>query len=358
MMIEGILEKIFNKKISRERIENHIGKLPSFQASHSNKLDGVKISAVQREIHPLGSIEGYIDMLYSFIQEAVEEGSQLVIFPEYNFFDLFGLIPGFSLLNNLLNSKAQKNKIHSSEDGDSSSLAPIFKAIAPSIERGVSIIFPLLAKKANIYIYTGSFLYTNESGLYNAGSLYGPDGVFIGTQGKLHLTDFEEQIGLAREKNLAVFDLNIGRIALPICMDASYFETFYRARELNADLVILPIANMEEYHKWRALRGIWPRIQESYLYGAKASLNGWIAGMHFTGKAGVFAPLFLTPNKDGILAISSHYEGDELITTTIDYRKLKSKRINAQYFGDKNSDFEKNFINNTYCNGGKKNEKK
>jgi predicted amidohydrolase len=357
-MIEGILEKIFIKKITRERIESHIDKLPTFNAPPYDNLNRIKISAVQREIHPLGSIEGYIDMLYSFIKNAVEEGSQLVIFPEYNFFDLFGLIPGFSLLNNFLNDKAQKNINKHNEGGDSSSLAPLFKAIAPSIERGVSIIFSLLAKKANIYIYSGSFLFTNEKGLYNAGSLYGPSGEFIGTQGKLHLTDFEEQIGLTRERNLAVFDLKIGRLALPICMDATYFETFYRARELDADLVILPIANMEEYNKWRALRGIWPRIQESFLYGAKASLNGWIAGMHFTGRAGVFAPLSLTPNKDGILAISSHYEGNEFITTTIDYDKLKNERLNAQYFGDINTDFEKNFINKTYYNGGKRNEKK
>ena len=105
---------------------------------------------------------------------------------------------------------------------------------------------------------------------------------------------------------MEVYSLPFGKVVCPICMDATYFETFRIARERGADIAILPIANLEEYNLWKALRGIWPRVQESYLYGLKSSLNGWIFGRHFTGKAGIFAPWPMTPNKDGVLSSSLH----------------------------------------------------
>ena len=133
-------------------------------------------------------------------------------------------------------------------------------------------------------------------------------------------------------------------------MDATYFETFRIAREIGADMVILPIANLEEYTVWKAQRGIWPRVQESYLYGLKSSLNGWIAGMHLTGKAGVFAPLLMTERKDGILSLSPSYEGNHLITANLNLKRLYEVREKAEYQEDKNAEFEKKYIERTYYN--------
>jgi len=147
---------------------------------------------------------------------------------------------------------------------------------------------------------------------------------------------------------MEVYSLPFGKVVCPICMDATYFETFRIAREIGADMVILPIANLEEYSTWKALRGIWPRVQESYLYGIKSSLNGWIAGMHFTGKAGTFAPLLMTEKKDGILSLSPSYEGNYLITADINVKRLYEAREKAEYHEDKNAEFEKKYIKRTY----------
>ena len=84
--------------------------------------------------------------------------------------------------------------------------------------------------------------------------------IFIRSRWQMHegvnlkfiLTDFEEKLGLSRGSSLSVHHLDIGRIAFPICMDATYFETFYAAAEQGAELIILPIANMEEYSLPRA----------------------------------------------------------------------------------------------------------
>ncbi|MGB9809282.1 MAG: nitrilase-related carbon-nitrogen hydrolase, partial [Caldanaerobacter sp.] len=170
----------------------------------------------------------------------------------------------------------------------------------------------------------------------------------LGRQKKIHLTDFEEKIGFERGDELKVFSLDIGKVACPVCMDATYFETFRIAYEMGTDIVLLPIANNEEYNFWRALRGIWPRVQESYVYGAKASLNGWIGGIHFTGRAGIFAPIDITENEDGVLAVSPHYEGDFLVTADLDIAKLHDAREKAEYFGDRNDVFERDYYEKVY----------
>jgi len=355
--IEVLIEKWFNKKISLERIEKYCQQLriEKRRLSENVNPENIRVSCVQRQIHPVNNIERYIDMLCGFVDQAAKSNSYLIVFPEYNFFDLFGLIPGFGFLNQILNKKAIKNKDEEKDrekesdlKGNNNFLTTIFEGVAKPIEAGIKRIFSLLAKEYGIYIYTGSYILKEEEGIYNAGSLFGPEGNLIGTQKKIHLTDFEAKIGLKRASKMEVYSLPFGKVVCPICMDATYFETFRIAREIGADMVILPIANLEEYNLWKALRGIWPRVQESYLYGLKSSLNGWIAGMHFTGKAGIFAPILMTEGKDGILSLSPSYEGNHLITADVNLKKLYEAREKAEYQEDKNAEFEKRYIEKTY----------
>lgn len=355
--IEVLIEKWFNKKISLERIEKHCEQLRIKKRGLSEdiNLENIQVSCVQRQIQLVKSIEKYIDMLCGFVDQAVKDNSYLIIFPEYNFFDLFGLIPGFGFLNQILNKKVIKVKDEEKDRGEESHLkgnnhflTTVFKGVAKPIEAGIKRIVSLLAKEYGIYIYTGSYILKEKDEIYNAGSLFGPDGNLIGTQKKMHLTDFEVKLGRRRASKMEVYSLPFGKVVCPICMDATYFETFRIAREIGADMVILPIANLEEYTVWKALRGIWPRVQESYLYGFKSSLNGWIAGMHFTGKAGIFAPLLMTEKKDGVLSLSPSYEGNHLITANLNIRRLYKARENAEYHEDKNAEFEKKYIERTY----------
>jgi len=355
--IEVLIEKWFNKKIFLERIEKYCQQLRIEKRRFSEDVnpENIRVSCVQRQINPVNSIERYIDMLCGFVGQAVKEDSHLIIFPENNFFDLFGLIPGFSYLNQILNKKAIKAKDEEKDreekshlKGNNHFLTTVFKGVAKPIEAGIKRIVSFLAKEYGIYIYSGSYILKEKEEIYNAGSLFDPEGNLIGTQKKMHLTDFEVKIGIKRASKMEVYSLPFGKVVFPICMDATYFETFRIAREMGADMVILAIANLEEYTVWKALRGIWPRVQESYLYGLKSSLNGWIAGMHFTGKAGIFAPLLMTEKKDGILSLSPSYEGNHLITANLNIKKLYKAREKAEYHRDGNPEFEKKYIERTY----------
>jgi predicted amidohydrolase len=353
--IEVLIEKWFNKKISLERIEKYCQQLriERRRLSEDVNQENIRVSCVQRQIQPVKNIEEYIDMLCGFIDQAVKEGSHLIIFPEYNFFDLLGLIPGFNFLNQMLNKKAIKVKDKDKEKeshlkGSNHFLTTILKGVAKPIEAGIKRIIARLAKGYGIYIYTGSYILKEKEAIYNAGSLFGSNGNLIGTQKKIHLTDFEVKLGIKRGNKMEVYSLPFGKVVCPICMDATYFETFRIAREIGADIIILPIANLEEYTVWKALRGIWPRVQESYLYGLKSSLNGWMAGMYFTGKAGIFAPLLMTEKKDGVLSLSSSYEGNQLISANLSLKRLYEAREKAEYQEDKNVEFEEKYIEKTY----------
>ena len=351
--IEYLIEKWFKRKISLKKIEKYCKQLRINRRKRSENINSeeIRVSCVQRQIHPTKKIEEYINILCNFLDQAVEDNNHLIIFPEYNFLDLFGLIPGFSCLNQILNNRTTKLKGKKKEfhfKVGSYFLNTIFKAAAKPVEEGIKRIFSLLAKEYGIYIYTGSYILKEKEEIFNSGSLFGPDGNLIGTQKKIHLTDFEVKLGMQRGIEMDVYSLPFGKIVCPICMDATYFETFRIAREIGADMVILPIANLEEYTVWKAMRGIWSRVQESYLYGLKSSLNGWIAGMHFTGKAGIFAPLSMTEKKDGVLALSPSYDGNHLITVNLSIKRLYEARKEAEYHEDRNVEFEKNYIERTY----------
>ncbi len=355
--MEFLIEKWLERKISLDRIEKYYQQLRIERRKLSKDInpEDFRVSCVQRQIYPVNSIEKYIDMLCGFMEQAVKDNSHLIIFPEYNFFDLFGLIPGFSCLNQILNKKAIKNKDKEKDRENESHLKEnnhflitVFKGVAKPIEAGIKRIVSLLAKGYGIYIYSGSYILKEKEAIYNAGSLFDPEGNLIGTQKKMHLTDFEVKLGIKRGNKMEAYSLPFGKLVCPLCMDATYFETFRIARDIGADMVILPIANLEEYNLWKALRGIWPRVQESYLYGLKSSLNGWIAGMHFTGKAGIFAPLSMTEKKDGVLSLSPSYEGNHLITANINIKRLYEAREKAEYHEDKNVEFEKEYIEKTY----------
>lgn len=359
----GFLEKWFNGKITSDRINEYFRKLGIRKRNNLDRVDmrNISVACIQRHIAPVRSIEQYMVMLNGFVKQGAEQGSQLVVFPEYNFFDLFGMLPGFRFIERIINKKAIKacerpkpDMMENSEEASnskrsgSSFISFIFKQAARPVEKGLREIFSIMAEKYGIYIYTGSFLLLENGMLYNAGALYGPDGRCIGTQKKLHLTDFEADLKMGCGDNLEVYELPIGRVAFPICMDATYFETFRVARELNTDIVIMPIADMGEYDLLSAMRGIWGRVQESYVYGLKASLNGWIAGMHFTGRAGIYAPLSISPHDDGVIEISIHHEDDFVICASIDIERLREERAKAEYYGDVNPEFEKDYVEKTY----------
>jgi hypothetical protein len=56
----------------------------------------------------------------------------------------------------------------------------------------------------------------------------------------------------------------------------------------------------------------------------------------------------MTEGEDGILSLSSSYEGNQLITANLSIKRLYEAREKADYHEDKNVEFEEKYIERTY----------
>lgn len=351
--IVKLLTEIAWTKNNGNRIKKYID---IKQIDWSHNLDNIdrrqiRVCAVQQEIQLIKNYRQYVDRMYGFIEQGVENGAQLIVFPEYNGALILGMLP---LVETILKRMTKQDagstdKVEDTAKRDKDmtiDIIEILSILTPFLLDIFETTFSELALHFGVYIMPGSIMVADGGSAYNRSYLFGPDGRIVGKQDKLHLVMLEKDIGLSMGEDLSVFDTPIGKLSFPVCMDATYFETFRIAKDKGAHIVIIPIANMEEYNYYFALRGIWPRVQESGVYGIKSALVGELYGIKLTGKAGIFAPLILTPNSDGVLKEAKSYDRDEIVVCDIDLDLIE--RYNDPYFSDENSEFFNRYYPSIY----------
>ncbi len=300
------------------RITRYLAQKTYFQATPPVP-DRVTVAAVQGELTLVSDPLDYARQMYSKVYQAAKRGAQLVVFPEDNASHLVGILPGLTGAGDVSEALGQI-------DPDLR-VADIFNYLTPVTNSVYFTVFRYLAARFKLYIMAGSIIVSSDSGqTVNEACLFGPGGEVVGRQRKLHLLPLEVEWGLSSGEQLPVFETAVGRIAFPICMDATYFETFRIAAFNGAEAVIIPAANPDEYNFWKELRGVWPRVQESGVFGIRASMVGRIFGLTLTGRSGIFAPLELTANKDGVLAQAETPDRPEIIVADLDYRVLREYR--------------------------------
>ncbi len=329
MFFDRLKEKLFAACLAwrchPSRLQKHLREsLP--REPLDAKVDGSKIraAALQVELKLFNDPLHYADDVHRRIKEAVASGAQLVAFPEYHNLPLFGMLPGIEKMEQKL-AELRETK---SDSGRSINLADLYFFMSPSVAPFIKALFSTLAKAYRIHIMAGSYPLAEKGRLVNRAFLFGPDGNLIGWQDKAHLFPMEIEWQLKRSSDFKHFDTPLGRLAMPVCMDATYYETFRIFEKRSVDIVLLPIANLEKYNYWLALRGIWPRVQESVLFGVKSALVGSVAGFTFSGRAGIFAPLELTAAKDGVLAEVDTFDREAMALADLDLQALRRLRAN------------------------------
>lgn len=322
-------------KFNPKPLQRHISRL---KVKKYNRGPILKVAATQVDFRLHKSIKEYFEHMRRLAERAAEEGAQLIAFPENIHLPLYGLLPGIE----------KKFSGDGRKDDDGEKMRAALMLLGPFVKGIYFLTFSSIARLYEMYVMGGSITVPENGELYNTAYLFGPDGKLIGSQKKLHVTPDEEAFGLKTGDELAVFRLPFANVAFPVCMDATYFETFEIAREKRADIVIIPIANMEEYDFYRALRGIWPRVQESRVYGIKSALVGRVAKFYFTGKAGVYAPLDLTENRDGVVKEAEHYLGDDVIIAPLDIEALRKYRLEDELLRDRNEALYRKYFSRLY----------
>src|SRR5690625_4097144 len=195
-MITSIIKKYIEKKLHPTKIHAAIDYIIASKTIHQQNPEPNRVACVQRTIEPVNTVEDFVSNMYSITEQAAVNGSTYIIFPEYNFFDLFGVIPGFSFLNHQLNKQAERAKNDKAETEKTimnKLFHYVFGLFAEPSELAILTIMSRFANLFQIYIFTGTYIHKQNNNLYNQGALIGPDGTVIMKQGKVHLTDFEDQ---------------------------------------------------------------------------------------------------------------------------------------------------------------------
>jgi len=334
-----------------------LGIQPRTAAGGSRGL--VRAAALQLESFYARSPAEYALRLGERFAEAVNQGAELVAFPEFTTLPLIGLLPGVA---EMARGKAAATASPVSTGPATASpastrpaagpgapslprLADIVSFMEPVLRRVYFTLFSALAAAARVWIMAGSTPLPGPDGkVYNVAALFDPDGNLVGTQSKLHLFPRERAEGLVPGTRFEVFDTSVGRLALPICMDATYFETYRLAALLGAQIVAAPVSNVEPYHYWKLLRGAWPRVQETPVYAIQSTIVGDFLGDPMTGKASIYAPAELTPAGDGILAQCPAPVGPGMAVADLDLKALAAFRAEGSLLSRLNPEIVRRYL--------------
>jgi predicted amidohydrolase len=287
----------------------------------------LRAAAIQMEVALCARPETFVLRIAQLLRRAVEEGAQLIVFPEDTGAALLGMLPG------LRETSAARTLDETVRDmaGSGARAADVLGFVGPYVERIVTAAFSELARLTRTHIVAGSALVPQDGRVFNTAFFFGPDGQEIGRHRKCHLLAMEAAWGLATGEALAVYPTPLGAVALPICMDATYFETYRILALEGAEIVCVPTADPQPYNFWKARRGPWPRTQESQVYSVHACLVGHVFGMPLTGRSALFAPIECTPNGSGVIAEAHTPDGEEVVVGALDLEALRELRRRAPF---------------------------
>lgn len=175
----------------------------------------MKVALVQMMVSKLK--KDNIDRAVSFIEEAADNGTDVVVLPE------------------MFNCPY-----------DNAYFEP-YSEVYPG---ETSMRMMDVAKKKGIYLIAGSIPEKDEGKVYNTSYVYSPKGQLIGRHRKMHLFDinikggqyFMESDVLTAGSDFTVFDTEFGKIGLGICFDIRFPEYFRVLENKGARIIVLPAA--------------------------------------------------------------------------------------------------------------------
>lgn len=329
-VVEGLLRLALRWRSRPSLVRSYLARQRVKPSGNLRHVDPrrVRVAAVQMLIELSETAEDYARHVLDLARRAAGEGAQLVVFPEDSATHLVGLLPGMKEL-------AARGDVSRALQAMGGNLRPadIFAFIGEATRRVYRETFAGVARALEVYVVAGSAMLPEEGRVYNVAHLFGPDGALLGTQRKAHLIPLEKDWGLKKGHDLRVFYTPLGNLAMPVCMDATYFETFRILAGQGADLVALPTADPAEFNPWKTRRGLWPRVQESGVYGVMSCLVGELFGLKLTGRSGIFAPLALSPRGDGVLAELEDPHREGVVTADLDLLALREYRLSNPLAG-------------------------
>lgn len=297
------------------------------QATTEPSLDRVTVAAVQMRFDLMPSAAAYARHVARLVGEAVLQGAQFVCFPEYTGACLVGMLPGIDQLVDSTDANGQTPSLDQALAEMGITLGDLLRYVGPAAWRVFDVTASAVARRCHVYLMAGTLPCPAADGkLYNTAHLYGPDGRHIGAQPKLHAYT-TEAAWLDVGPRLHVFDLPFARVAMPVCMDFSYWETTRLASLLGVDILVNPAADDRGDSVWLQARGTRNRVQEANAYGIQVNMVAPRYGLNWSGRSAVFAPLGLLPAEQGdtVAQVVDPWE-EAVLVADLDVTRLRAFR--------------------------------
>jgi predicted amidohydrolase len=243
----------------------------------------VQVAACRYPIQKLASFDAYARKVRRLVQSAVDQGAQMLLFPEYASGELISLLSP-ELQGDLL---AQRG-----------GLQPF---LGPYME-----LHRDLACKHQIYILAGTFLEKVGTGFRNRAHFFTPDGESF-YQDKIHLTSFESgDWQIDHGHTLRVFETRFGKVGVAICYDVQFPNLGHQLVEAGAQLILVPSCTDDEASFQRVRIAARARALENQCYVAHSCTIGkadWSEAFDINvGHAAIYGPMDRGFAPDGRIA--------------------------------------------------------
>lgn len=190
------------------------------------------------------------------------------------------------------------------------------------------------ARERGVYIIAGIAEKGSTGTVYNSAVIVGREGELVGTYRKTHLFPPTESF-FALGKDLSVFDLDFGRVAIPICYDMEFPEPIRVMCLKGAEILLAMAAHwvgtgsvgtpenfITTIHAARALENRVPVVL--------SNRTGFDPGLNDN-----FIGLSRIVDADGMTVAAMADDSEDMIVATIDLNEQRQKRRDYNYFRDR-----------------------
>jgi predicted amidohydrolase len=307
------------------------------------------VACVQQQMRLFDSPEDYRKELNRFFYLARAKAARLVVFPALT--GLMAVVPqveGFrmSLLRRADERRRGEQNLWSRTRGAIAgktakvlkvsfrkALAELLAEDPETLRSAYESVFSGLAEAYAVTVVAGTAYLPDGAGVpRHQATVFGPDGRVLGRQNKLVLDAGDE--GLAEPgTSWTAVDTPAGRLGLLIGQDALYPEAGRLLAYQGVDLFVALGATARESTAAHMRHGTIARAQEnqcfgltSFLVGKNYLAEGAGATEELLGKAGIYAPLEMTPRFTGVLVEMGTTNSEGLLTAELDPEELRTLR--------------------------------
>ena len=273
----------------------------------------LRLASAQYPIDFLADWSAYESKVSRWVDDALAQGADFLLFPEYFSMELASLF-GESVYRSL---HAQLVSMQTLLDD--------FMGLYVS-----------LAVKHHLYIQSGTFPVRQLNGHYhNRAFLFRPDGSWD-YQDKLMMTRFEKEAWhISAGNEIRVIDTDFGPVGISVCYDSEFPLIARTQVEAGAGLILVPSCTdtLAGYHRVRI--GCQARALENQCYVVQSPTVGnadWSEAVDVNkGRAGFFTPVDRGYPDDGVLVIGDS-DQPAWVLANLDLPALQKVRDDGQVF--------------------------